>query len=110
MCSFWPFWPDTNPVQPAGPQQGPYLGLPNRLTELLAGVLPVTPRATTTPNPCPMWAVLAGVTRERTWGVVWCGVVWCGVVWCGVVWALLPSGSGRDVLHTENCKTGGLCV
>ena len=73
-------------------------------------------------------------------GVVWCGVVWCGVVWwggvgwggvgcggvgCGVVgwggvgcggvgWgvrrALLPNGNGWDVLHTEICKTGRLCV
>ena len=86
MCSFWPFWPDTHPIQPAGPQRGPYLGLPHRLAKLLAGGLRVTPRVTTTPKPCPPWAELAGVAREGTRAVLWCGVVWCGVVWCGVVW------------------------
>ena len=80
-----PFWPDTHPVQPAGPQRGPCLGLPHRLAELLAGGLPVTPRVTATPKPCPTWAELAGVAREGTRGVVWCGVVWCGVAWRGVV-------------------------
>ena len=61
-------------------------------TELLTDGLPVTPRVTTTPKPCPTWGELAGVaccegTRDVVWcGVVWCGVVWCGVVWCGVVW------------------------
>ena len=57
--------------------------------------------------------------------MVWCGVVWCGgarrsAVRCSVVWcravrcsvpkAVLPKGNGRDVLHTQRFKTGGLCV
>ena len=80
-----PFWPDTHPVQPAGPQRGPCLGLPHRLAELLAGGLPVTPRVTATPKPCPTWAELAGVAREGTRGVPWCAVVCGGVRWCAAV-------------------------
>ena len=78
-----PFWPDTHPVQPAGPQRGPCLGLPHRLAELLAGGLPVTPRVTATPKPCPTWAELAGVAREGTRAL--CCVVLCCVVLCCVV-------------------------
>ena len=108
-----PFWPDTHPVQPAGPQRGPCLGLPHRLAELLAGGLPVTPRVTATPKPCPTWAELAGVAREGTRGVVWCGVVWCGVVWCGVVWCAEGAVTKRQrpgCLPTGTGKRAGLCV
>ena len=80
MCSFWPFWLDTHPVQLAGPLRGAYLGLPHHLAELLAGGLPITPRVTT-PKPCPTWAELTGVAHEETRGVVWCGLGWAGVGW-----------------------------
>ena len=104
-----PFWPDTHPVQPAGPQRGPCLGLPHRLAELLAGGLPVTPRVTATPKPCPTWAELAGVAREGTRGVVWCGVVWCGVRWAvqrGMVWCtVVPCG----VLCCNAVRFGLVC-
>ena len=59
------------------------MGLPHRLAELHADGLPVAPRVTGTPKPCPTWAELA---RSPARGPrVWCGVVWCGMVWCGVV-------------------------
>ena len=65
-------------------QRGPYLGLPDRRTELLAGGLPVTPRVTATPKPCLTWAKLARVACEGTRGVLWCGMLFFGVL-CGVV-------------------------